>query len=270
MNKKEAYTLIYGKRLYYKMINPHWRNTGKPLLVFLHEGLGSAAQWKDFPAMLCNATGCPGLVYDRVGYGCSEASDKLWAADFLHDEAFEQLPGLLEKLSVSERVIPIGHSDGGTIALLYAARFPEKTAALISEADHVICEEETQQSIKNLVEKYENGRLKQSLSKIHGKKADALFYGWSGFLLSEEGKQWNIVNHLKQVQCPVLAIQGTNDPFGTRQQLTVKLNHISGNVHIALLNECGHIPHVQKKDEVLPLMTEFIARYQDMQALSKT
>lgn len=257
----EGTIAINGKQLYYKQIAPERAATGKPVLVFLHEGLGSTEQWKDFPETIASITGCAALVYDRFGYGRSEIKIAPNSPLYMHTEAYVFLPELLEKLEIKNQVILIGHSDGGNIALLYAARFPEKAVAVISECDHVICEKITIQGVLSLVNDYQRGRLKKLLALFHGHKTDTLFYGWTGLWLSDSGESYSIVETLPKVLAPVLAIQGTLDHFGSSEQLALKLQHLGGPVQINQLPGCGHVPHFQANATVSDLMTGFILRY---------
>jgi len=229
-----------------------------PFIVFLHEGLGSSEQWKDFPALLSGKSGCPALLYDRLGYGKSESIDKLFDKNFMHYEAFKVLPALLEKLKITGKLVLVGHSDGGTIALLFAARHPEKVAGVITEADHVICEKNTMEGINNIVKNYEHGKLKEKLYKYHKEKTDALFYGWSGFWLSDTAASWNIKEHLSEIKAPVLSVQGKDDKYGSVKQLILKLKLIKSPINIIFLDNCGHIPHFEQKEIVLNKMKNFI------------
>ena len=249
---------INKKQLYYQLLNPEYRNTTKPMLVFLHEGLGSVAQWKDFPALLSQETQCAALVYDRYGYGQSEAFNEIRNEAYFPDEAYIYLPELLEKTGVTEKIILVGHSDGGTIALLYASRFPDNTMAVISEADHVMCEEITQIGVRNIAEEYEKGGLKKLLFKFHHDKTDAMFYSWSKYWLSHAKKTWSIEKLLPLITSPVLAIQGKDDVYGSVKQLSSKLEKINGHVEILFLPHCGHVPHYDTKAKVLQKMKAFI------------
>jgi len=258
MNYSEGFASAGGKQIYYKLVNPHFASESKPFLVFLHEGLGCSDQWKDFPDSLSKILNYPALLYDRVRYGKSDASEKPFDENYLHGEAFEYLPVLLKNLNITQKIIPVGHSDGGTIALLFASRFPEKVLAVISEADHVVCEDITRIGIESLIKEYEKGLLRGRLKKYHGEKTDQLFYGWSGFLLSEEGKDWSIVNHLRDITSPVLAIQGKNDKFGSELQLELKLQNVGDHINILYINDCGHIPHFEMEKLVLQTMKSFV------------
>jgi len=258
MNTFSETISINNKSIHYTLINTQYRNAEKPVLVFLHEGLGSTAQWRDFPELLSNLTKCCALIYDRYGYGQSDAFSGNRSNTFMLDEARIFLPKLLDYINITELILPIGHSDGGTIALLYAATFPEKIKALITEADHVICEEITVEGIENIVSEYQKGPLKKLLEKFHGDKTDTMFYSWSNCWLKLAEKKWNILDYLTHICCPVLAIQGKNDCYGSVKQLTLKLEHIKAHTEVFYIAGCGHVPHFETKDMVLSKMKSFI------------
>ncbi|MFN3555106.1 MAG: alpha/beta fold hydrolase [Bacteroidales bacterium] len=248
---QEGFAGINGRKMYYKLLQPDLLQPDLPVLVFLHEGLGCVEQWKDFPQKLAERLGLPALLYDRLRYGRSDAWDQPFASDYLHREAFEVLPALLHCLGITQKLILVGHSDGGTIALLFAAKFPQRVLAVVSEADHVVNEPITREGIQNTVKAYQEGMLKKQLVRYHGAKTDDLFYGWSGFLLSPQGEQWNILTELSQIRCPVLAIQGKKDVYGSIHQLGLKMQHIAADVNVLLLEDCGHIPHREKQATVI-------------------
>ncbi len=259
MNKIQDFITVNGKQLYYEMINLDFRATDKPFLVFLHEGLGSTEQWRDFPVLLSNMIQCPAIIYDRYGYGKSEMFAEARTKTYSNDEAFIFLPELIEKLHIAEKLILIGHSDGGTISLLYASKFPKKVLAIITEADHLFCEEITTKGIKNAVKEYEQGTLKEILYKFHKEKTDSVFHGWSDVWLSEEGKEWNVEEYLPMITSPVLAIQGKDDIYGSVEQLISKLKNINSSVEVLFIANCGHIPHYQAKNTVINKMSSFIS-----------
>ncbi|MEI6122836.1 MAG: alpha/beta hydrolase [Bacteroidota bacterium] len=252
---------VCGKEIYYEFINPDLLKPGYTLLVFLHEGLGSVQQWKDFPEFIGNTVACPVLVYDRYGYGKSQAFSEPRTKEYLKDEAFLFLPEMLKQLKITENIILVGHSDGGSIALLYASRFREKVRGVITEADHLFCEEETISGIKNIVKEFELGKLKYRLRKFHGDKTDLMFYGWSHVWLNPKNRRWNIEKYLSSITCPVLAIQGENDCYGTEKQLVSKIRRIKSPLDVMFINDCGHVPHFEAEIEVKKKMIEFICIY---------
>ncbi len=231
--------------------------TRAPVLVFLHEGLGCIKLWRDFPEQICAETGLTGIVYDRLGHGTSDPFPQRRTPHYLHDESFKYLPRFLEIINV-HRPIFIGHSDGGTIALLYAAHYPDNTSGIITEAAHVFLEEVTITGIKNAVEMYESGNLKKGLKKYHGEKTDALFYGWAHTWLSPEFRNWKIIDELKNITAPSLVIQGYNDEYGTEKQVDTIVNTVRGQAEKLMIPECGHIPHFQARDLVQEKMVRFI------------
>ena len=230
-----------------------------PTLVFLHEGLGSIDQWKDFPAQLCLACGLPGLVYERWGFGNSEPLTGPRRLDYLHYEALDSLPAVLECCGITEPPILIGHSDGGTIALLFAAAFPDRPRAIITEASHVLVEAITLAGIRIARQLYETTDWPQQLARYHGPNTDAVFRGWCDTWLRPEFRDWNIVAELKRITCPALIIQGEDDEYGTPAQVEAIAANVSGPVETRLLPHCAHVPHHQARERVLAEMQRFIA-----------
>ncbi len=247
-----------GREIYYELHNLNYRSLNKPFLIFLHEGLGSCAQWKDFPKSIGDAAECPYLMYDRYGYGKSEILQELRENDYMEIEGFYSLPDLLDKLQITEKVILIGHSDGGTVALMFASKFPEKVLGVITEADHVFCEEITFQGFRNTLKNFESGVLKRVLYKYHQEKTESMFHGWCDTWLSEGGKVWNVEKYLSNITAPLLAIQGKDDAYGSVEQLISKLKKVSGHVDIVYLSNCGHEPHFQANDIVKANILNFI------------
>jgi len=209
-------------------------------VVFLHEGLGSVAMWKGFPAAFCAAHGLAGIVYSRRGYGRStpKPADERWTPDFMHVEAFEVLPALLAKLGV-ERPWLFGHSDGGSIALLHASRFA--TAGVVAVAPHLFVEDVSIENIERARVAYESGDLKRGLAKYHD-DADSAFRGWNDAWLSPAFRTWNIEAEIAAITCPVLAVQGENDEYGSLEQIRAIERRLpeTGLLEIA---KCGHSPH---------------------------
>jgi pimeloyl-ACP methyl ester carboxylesterase len=247
-----------GRRLAGEMTYPGDVSLGgSPHLVFLHEGLGSVGQWKDFPLSLCKRTKLPALVFDRWGYGKSEPCDKSGDVWYLHEEALTSLPQVLAHFRI-ERSILVGHSDGGSIALMFAAVYPEKVCCLMTEAAHVFVEDVTLDGIREAVQVYENTDLKGRLAKYHGEKTGLVFKRWSETWLAPSFREWNIENYLPKVNCPVLAIQGNDDPYGTSAQVDAIVRQVSGPSSGLIIPDCGHIPHFQAREVVIQAMTDFI------------
>ena len=250
---------IRGKKIHYEFIYP-WKiaEEGR-LLVFLHEGLGSIKQWKDFPSLLCEATGLPALIYDRYGHGQSETLREPRYPRFLHDEALVWLPKLFGKLGLEQvRKILVGHSDGGSIALIYAAEHGKHLDGMIVEAAHVLIEPLTVGGIQQVAKEFTQGKGRELLQRYHGEKTDFLVKSWTENWMSIEAGNWSIEEYLPMITCPVLAVQGEDDHFGTMAQLNSISGNISGPVEVFLVPGCGHIPHQQAKDKVLKKMAGFI------------
>jgi pimeloyl-ACP methyl ester carboxylesterase len=233
--------------------------TNRPTLVFLHEGLGCIELWRDFPETLCEATGCSGLIYDRKGYGGSEKFDGPWPPDYLQKESLICLPELINKCNIDHTVL-IGHSDGGTIALIAAAVHGNLVCAVITEAAHIFVEEQTITGIRIAVEAFETSSLKEKLARYHKENTKTIFYRWADRWLSPEFLKWNIERYLPKITCPVLVLQGSDDEYGTPAQIRGIVGHVMGPVYSKLIPNCGHIPHLQAKDTVLSEMTQFIRR----------
>jgi pimeloyl-ACP methyl ester carboxylesterase len=246
-----------GHRLHAERIE--LRDATGPTLVFLHEGLGSIGQWKGFPTQLCLACSLPGLVYERWGFGRSEPLTGPRRSDYLHYEALDSLPAVLECCGITTPPILIGHSDGGTIALLFAAAFPDRPHAIITEAAHVFVEEITLAGIRIASQLYETTDWPQQLAHYHGPNTDAMFRGWCDTWLRPEFRDWNIVAELQQIICPALIIQGEDDEYGTPAQVETIAARVAGPVTTRLIPHCAHVPHHQARARVLVEMQRFIA-----------
>ncbi len=222
-----------------------------PILVFLHEGLGSVSMWKDFSQQLSESLGMRGLIYSRPAYGKSTARDKdeFWDVDFLHRQALEVFPAFLEALKIEEPVHLLGHSDGGSIALLIANAFPEKIRSTIVIAPHIFVESKTIQGIEQALVAYQTGSLRQVLARYHD-DVDSAFYGWNDIWLKPEFKDWNITQELHQISCPLLAIQGTEDPYGTMAQVE-NIALYTKQVKVVKIPDSGHSPH---RDNIIVLV----------------
>lgn len=258
--ERTFYLRAGGHRLRARTISPSGATPAgeTPTLVFLHEGLGSIEQWRDFPCRLAQATGLAALIYDRYGHGGSEPLREPREMDYHRREAHDTLPEVLAACGIEAPVL-IGHSDGGTIALLYSARFPEKPRGVITEAAHVLVDEVTLAGIREAVRAYEGGGLRERLARYHGAGTELLFRGWSDVWLAPGYRQWSIEGTLCAIRCPVLVIQGEEDEYGSALQMEAILNRVSGRGERLLIPRCGHIPHHQARETVLGEMTRFIA-----------
>lgn len=233
--------------------------TGADLLIFLHEGLGSVNMWKDWPAQLCAALDCRGLVFSRYGYGAStpRPKEEKWPVTYMHAQAQHALPALLEALGMQdERPILLGHSDGASIALLYAAMYPDKPKAIIVEAPHIFVEDITVESIAKAREAYLNTDLPEKLKRYH-QDPDSTFWGWNDIWLDPEFRAWNIESFLGSIRCPVLAIQGKDDEYGTLEQIQ-GIKRIATHTRLCIIDDCRHSPHRDQSQAVIDAVTGFV------------
>ena len=244
-----------GHEIAYRWITGREDN---PVIVFLHEGLGCMKQWKDFPSQLCKVTGFRGLMYDRYGYGESEIIHEARNSDFLKKEACEILPEILEKLSIEEKIVLFGHSDGGTIALFYASCFPERLLCIVAVAPHVFLEEISFNGIKSAVKAFKESDLEKRLAKYHGEKTRAMFESWTGLWLDEKVSGWNMFEELEKINTPALIIQGDKDNYGSFLQVEKVCRLVQGKVHGLYLKNCGHFPHYEHKETILSEVSAFI------------
>lgn len=255
------YCNVNGNNLHYQLIGPETISGEKPCMVFLHEGLGSIAQWKDFPQQMSDLSGLPALVYDRYGYGRSEKLREKRSAQFAKEAAIEELPALLSSLGISCPLVLIGHSDGATIALMYASEFPERVKLVVSEAAHVMLEDISRSGIRNTITLFETSRLRDFLEKYHGDRTDSMFYGWAHTWISGELDHWDMKEELARIISPVLAVQGVDDEYGSPLQLEWIRDHCPGPVELLLIPDCGHIPHFQQRDVVTAKIMSTLNQY---------
>ncbi len=229
----------------------------RPTIIFLHDSLGSIELWRDFPDQLGKATGCNVLVYDRQGYGKSSpfaGSDR--KNDYLEIEA-DVLNQLIEQCRI-KKVILFGHSDGGSIALIAAAKYPFRIMGIITEGAHIFVGDITLKGIKEAVHAYHTTDLKERLQKYHGDKTEAVFWAWAKTWLCEEYWSWNIEKFLPQIKCPVLVIQGENDQYGSLKQVKGIINQVSGEASELIIPSIGHTPHKEAGVLVLEHAASFI------------
>ena len=228
-----------------------------PVMVFLHEGLGSVAMWKNFPDTLCQHLNTRGLVYSRPGYGAStpRATDEQWDVDFMHQQATDILPALLQALNINRPWL-FGHSDGGSIALLFAANFPEALAGAIVIAPHIFVEDISVSSIRVAREAYLQHGLREKLARYHD-DVDSAFFGWNDIWLSPAFRTWDITSELAAIRCPILAIQGKQDEYGTMLQIHGIRNQCP-QAQVLELDACGHSPHRDQPAQLMASVKDFL------------
>jgi pimeloyl-ACP methyl ester carboxylesterase len=229
----------------------------RPTLIFLHEGLGSAALWRDYPAKLAAATGLPALVYSRYGYGKSDRLRSARTVDYMHVEALETLPAVRRRFGLDD-VILIGHSDGASIALVHAGDGRWAVRGLVLEAPHVLVEEITIASIAAAKDAFETTDLERRLGRYHDDPAGA-FWGWNRIWLDPAFRSWNIEAVLPRIRCPVLAIQGADDEYGTLAQIDAIARGLGGRFERQVLPDCRHSPHRDQEPATLAATVRFIA-----------
>jgi pimeloyl-ACP methyl ester carboxylesterase len=236
---------------------------GAPTLVFLHEGLGSAKQWRDFPTRVGEATKLAAIAYSRVGYGASAPVSLPRPLTYMQDEAKVALPALLDELGIDKAIL-IGHSDGGSIAIVHAAIDADVKRArirgLVLEAPHVFVEDVSIASIAKAREAYETGDLREKLAKHHGANVDGAFRGWNDAWLDPGFRTWNIEEYLPRIEVPVLVIQGEDDPYGTRAQVDAIARQVRGPVEVVMLPKCGHAPHRDQEQATLAAIVRFVQK----------
>ncbi|GAB3812584.1 alpha/beta fold hydrolase [Pontibacter rugosus] len=245
---------VNGKSLYVEHRSIY---ENRPTIVFLHDSLGSVQLWRDLPQKLAEAADCNVLLYDRLGYGKSapmptheRPTNYLeLEADVLHD--------LLTALKVESAVL-FGHSDGGSIALIAASKYPCKIKAVICEAAHIFVEEVTLKGIFKAIEAYAFTNLPERLAKYHGDKVEAIFKAWTETWTRADYRDWNIEHFLAGIQCPLLFIQGEADEYGTTDQVDKTIRQVSGKAEAFIMPGVGHTPHKEAAEQVLNKSAAFI------------
>ena len=230
-------------------------NATRPAIVLLHEGLGSVALWKDVPQRIAERTGHEVIVYSRYGHGRSQGLEAPRDVDYMHREGERVLPELLAELGLS-RPILLGHSDGASIALIYAGAYPGSATALVLEAPHVFVEDLTVASIAAAKTTFETSDLEAKLARYHD-DAGRTFRGWNDIWLDPRFRSWNIEAYLERIDVPILLVQGTDDEYGTSAQLEAIAARTGAR--ITLLERCGHSPHRDRASATLDAIATFVA-----------
>lgn len=230
-----------------------------PLMVFLHEGLGSVQHWQRWPHDLCTQLGLKGLVYSRYGYGNSTQRplEEKWGEHYLHQEAQQVLPAFLKQLGINTPIYLFGHSDGGTIALLYATMPDTLAQAIIVLAPHINVEPDSITALQQTIKWYEQGDLKTRLARFHA-NPDSAFWGWAR-VWSDKNiiTRWNIEKEIGAIRCPILAIQGTEDDYATLAQIEGIKQRVP-HTKLLALPFCRHSPHIEMPEEVTAATQQFL------------
>jgi pimeloyl-ACP methyl ester carboxylesterase len=250
--RPESY-FVDGHRLEATRIQP--RQPNLPTIVMLHEGLGSLAHWKDFPLQLAEKTGAGVFVYSRYGHGSSDVLKEPRSVSYMHHEAQTVLPELLCNAGI-ERPLLFGHSDGASIAIIYAGQFPDSTTGLILEAPHVFVEDVTVSSIAHARMLFNQSDLPQRLARYHV-NAESLFWGWNNIWLDPSFRTWNIESFLDLIRYPVLVLQGAQDEYGTTKQVEAIQARVRATSAI-ILEDCKHAPHRDQREVTLSGITKFM------------
>lgn len=245
---------VQDKKLY---IEHHNSFENKPTIVFLHDSLGCTQLWRDFPGKISENTQCNVLVYDRLGYGKSFPMISHERENNYMELEADLLNELLNELNINNAIL-FGHSDGGTIALIAASKYPEKIEAVICEAGHIFVEDITVKGVSDAFEAYQTTNLPERLAKYHGDKVPMMVKAWTEIWLSKRFKNWNIEYLLKNITSPLLFIQGEADEYGTLDQVEKTINQVSGSSDKYIIPNVGHTPHKEVPDLVLNKSVEFI------------
>jgi len=228
-----------------------------PTLVLLHEGLGCVSLWRDFPQRLADATRCGVFAYSRYGYGKSDLEPLPWPVTYMHREAEQVLPGVLDRSGV-RRYVLIGHSDGASIAAIHAGSVADaRRAGIALIAPHFFTEAAGLASIAAIRAAYETGDLRVRLARHHG-QVDNAFYGWSGAWLNPDFRAWNILDRVARIDVPMLLLQGTQDAYGTAEQVYAAARTTKAPAETVLLQGTGHAPHLEKPDTTLDTVARFV------------
>jgi len=254
---------VAGKSLEYACYGP--APVRSPTIVLLHEGLGSTTLWRDFPSKLAQATGYGVFVYSRAGYGQSDLADLPRPLDYMTREAEEVLPGVLDAIDVTRGVL-IGHSDGATIAAIYAGSVADyRLRGIVLMAPHFFTEDKTLKAIAAARIEFDGGSLRERMQKYH-QNADNTFFGWSDAWLHADFKHWNVTDVIDYIRVPVLAIQGREDQYGTLAQLTELESRCYAPVESLILDNCRHTPFLDQELPVLQGVTAFCEQIESMEA----
>lgn len=258
MQESHGFFDIDGSNLEYQLLIPPQSDV--TTLIFLHEGLGCLAMWKDFPRQVAQLTGCKVLIYSRSGYGGSDPCIHPRSITFMHDEGLSVLPQILDVADIQKAFL-VGHSDGASIALINAGGIVDKRVqGLVLIAPHVFVEELTLASIREARNSYQT-TLRSRLARYHGDNVDSTFLGWSQAWLEKDFLTWNLEDYLPKIEIPTLLIQGELDNYGTLKQLETINAHLPLGADTVILPDCGHSPFRERPDETLQVITAFLKKH---------
>ena len=248
--------LIDGVHLETRWIGPGPK--AAPTIVMLHEGLGSMAQWKDWPDRLAQATGCGVFLYSRAGYGASDPVTLPRPLSYMHDEATQVLPKLLDRIGF-ERGALLGHSDGASIATIHAGTIEDfRIRGLVLMAPHFFVEDVNIRSIEEIRTNFETGDLRRRLARYHGANVDGAFWGWNRAWLDPGFRSWDIRESIGYIRVPMLIVQGADDQYGTTAQIEAARDEAYCPVDVALIDGAGHSPHLDQADRTLAAVGGFV------------
>lgn len=248
---------IGSSQIEYRMVGPSPEQA--PTIVLLHEGLGSVGLWGDFPERLAAATGAGVFAYSRAGYGASSPVRLPRPVDYMHVEAIEVLPRVLEAVGF-RRGILVGHSDGASIAAIYAGGVrDDRLRGAVLIAPHFIVEDISVRSIAQIKQVYETGELRGKLARWHG-DVDNAFYGWNGIWLAPEFRDWDISDFLADVRVPVAILQGADDQYGTLRQIEIAQERCRCPLEVTVIPAAAHSPHREAAEVTLRTIADFARR----------
>ncbi len=260
VNSSYFFKTIFDYTLEFKVIGQ--LISDYPTIVLLHEGLGSLTMWKDLPEKINKATNCNVVAFSRAGYGKSSSVKLPRPLNYMSIEAKKYLPELIKQLNLKKYFL-IGHSDGGTIAALYSSEnFNDNLLGIVLIAPHFFIEDFNLISIKKIELEFKSGDLKRKLSKYHS-NVENTFYGWSRAWLDPDFYNWDITSSLKNIDVPVLGIQGNADPYGSVNQIDRLEQNLSVKFYKLILDQCGHNPLFEKTDETISKISVFIDEFKN-------
>ena len=259
----QGFLTVNGIRLEYRCTGPAPGQA--PTIVLLHEGLGCAALWRDFPEKLAQATGLGVFAYSRAGYGQSDGKPLPWPVHYMTDEAVDVLPHVLDGIGFQSGIL-MGHSDGATIAAIYAGSVADfRVRGLVLMAPHFFTEPVGLAAIQQAKLAYDTGDLRAKMAKYH-RDPDNAFRGWNDSWLNPEFHHWNVADVIDYLRIPTLAIQGEGDEYGTLAQITEVETRSYAPVDVEILPDCGHAPQFDQPEKVLTAVVDFAARLQRIEA----